>query len=144
MTEQYAVAALIRKRASLAGEIEQMQVRLRQLVADITSVDHTLRLLKPDIELEDIKPTAAMPWQQAFRGETFRIVLETLRASSRPVFAHEIAMNVMADKQLNTADKNLVKKFSARIGSVLRYHRRRGKVKATRGPGKKMLWEIAQ
>jgi hypothetical protein len=143
MTEQYAIEALKRKRAELTSRIEQNRAEMRQLVLDLDAVDATLKIFDPNIELEAIKPSAAMPWQQAFRGEIFRIVLETLRASPRPATAYEIAMHVMATKQLNTADKRLTSMFEKRVSSVLRHHRQRGKLRSTLGPGRRMLWEIA-
>ncbi len=142
MTEQYAVAALVRKRAEITGRIKAVQAELGQLCIDLDNVDATLRLFDPSIELEEIKPSAALPWHQAYRGEIFRIVLDTLRDAREPVTAYEIAMNVMAKKKLNTADKRLIDKFEKRVGSVLRYHRQRGKVKSAQGVGQRMVWGL--
>ena len=44
------VAALARKRAELAGEIEAGELRLRELRAGLAHVDATIRLFTPDYE----------------------------------------------------------------------------------------------
>ena len=144
MTEQYAVAGLLRKRRNLMEQVEAHKTALRQLVADIESLDATLRLFDPTIDLEEIRPSAAMPWQQSYRGEFFRAVLDTLRTAERPFTAYEIAMHVMAKKQLNTADKRLAARFDRRISAVLRYHRERGKVRSMPGMDQRVLWELVR
>ncbi len=108
MAEPYVVTALIRKRGELAGQIEHTQTQLRQLVIDLDNLDATLRLFKPDIDLEEIRPKPLPPRHHAFKGEVSRIVFAALRQSNRPLTAQEIARHVMAERGLNTADKRLV------------------------------------
>ena len=45
-----ATAALIRKRAELAGEVEALDARLAQLRADLVHLDAAIRIMCPDAE----------------------------------------------------------------------------------------------
>ena len=51
-----ATAALIRKRAVIAGEIEALDAKLGQLRADLVHLDAAIRIMCPDAEPELIRP----------------------------------------------------------------------------------------
>ena len=57
---------MIAKRAELAGELEHHQAKVRQLLIDLDSVDATIRLFKPDINLEEIRPKPLPPCHAAY------------------------------------------------------------------------------
>ncbi|MCH8095959.1 MAG: hypothetical protein IID53_02615 [Proteobacteria bacterium] len=144
MAEPHVVTALIRKRAEIAGQIEHTQTQLRQLVIDLDNLDATLRLFKPDIDLEEIRPKPLPPRHHAFKGEVSRIVLSALRQSDRPLTTHDLAQHVMAGRGLNTADKRLVRLVGKRVGACLRHHRNRGLVQSKRGPETHLVWWITR
>lgn len=56
--------------------------------------------------------------------------------------ARDIALRVMAERSLNTADKHLVNTIKKRIGACLRHNRRAGIVRTVAGPGKTVVWEV--
>lgn len=142
MAESHVVPALIRKRAEIAGQIEHAQSTLRQLIIDLDNLDATIRLFRPDIDLEEIKPKPLPPRHHAYKGEVSRIVLEALRQSDKPLTAQELAQHVMAERGLNTADKRLVKAIGKRVGACLRHNRERGVMRSTKGPGQFLVWSI--
>ena len=144
MAERHVVTALIDKRAELAGCIEHTQTQLRQLVIDLDHLDATIRQFKPDIDLEDIRPKPMPPRHSAFRGQVVRIVLDTLKQSPEPMTSHDLALHVMAERGLNTADRGLVKTVQKRVGSCLRWHRAKGVLRSREGHGGFLLWEIAR
>ena len=144
MAEPHVVTALIRKRAELAGQIEHTQTELRQFIIDLDNLDATIRLFKPDIDLEEIRPKPLPPRHHAFKGEVSRIVLDTLRQADKPLTTHDLAQHVMAERGLNTADKRLVQLVGKRVGACLRHHRGKGLVRSIRGKVSHLLWEIAR
>ena len=144
MAEPHVVTALIRKRAEIAGQIEHTQTLLRQLVIDLDNLDATLRLFKPDIDLEEIRPKPLPPRHHAFKGEVSRIVLSALRQSDRPLTTHDLAQHVMAGRGLNAADKRLVRLVGKRVGACLRHHRNRGLVQSKRGQETHLVWWITR
>lgn len=93
---------------------------------DLDAVDQALRLFKPDIELQAIKPKPLPPRHAAYKGEVARIVLGTLRDAKRPCTTQELTMHVMAERGMNTADTGLVKTVGKRVESCLRHHRTTG------------------
>ncbi len=142
MTEPHVVTGLMTKRAELAGILEHHQAKVRQLMIDLDAVDQALRLFKPDIELEAIKPKPLPPRHAAYKGEVARIVLGTLRDAKRPCSTQELTMHVMAERGMNTADKGLVKTVTKRVGSSLRHHRAKGLIRSVGGLGGLLVWSV--
>ena len=143
MAEPHVVTALVAKRAEIAGKIEHAQTSLRQLIIDLDNIDAAIRLFKPDIDLEEIRPKPLPPRNQAFRGEVSRLILSALRQSSAPLTAQDLARHVMAERGLNTADKRLVRTIGKRVGSSMRHLRNQGLVRSDKGPGPCLVWQIA-
>ena len=144
MTEPHVVTGLMTKRAELAGMLEHHQAKVRQLMIDLDAVDQALRLFKPDIELEAIKPKPLPPRHAAYKGEVARIVLGTLRDAKRPCSTQELTMHVMAERGMNTADKGLVKTVTKRVGASLRHHRSRGLIQSAAGIDDRITWQIVK
>lgn len=142
MTEPHVVTGLMTKRAELAGMLEHHQAKVRQLMIDLDAVDQALRLFKPDIELEAIKPKPLPPRHAAYKGEVARIVLGTLRDAKRPCTTQELTMHVMAERGMNTADTGLVKTVGKRVGSCLRHHRTSGLIKSDQGIAGRIVWSV--
>jgi hypothetical protein len=144
MADPHVVTGLIAKRAELAGQIDHAQTRLRQLIIDLDNLDATIRLFVPDIDLAEIKPKPMPPRHAAFRGEISRVVLGTLRTATGPLSTHDIALHVMAERGLNTADKRLVRLVGKRVGACLRHYRSAKIIRSERRPGLHMGWEIVR
>lgn len=143
MENQHTIHALMRKRAELAGQLEHHQALVRQTMIDLDNVDATLRLFEPDIALDEIKPKPLPPRHAAYKGEVGRVILETLRTTKRPCTAHELAMHLMASRNMNTADKRLVKTVQKRVGAALRHYREKGTIRSESGAGGLLVWETA-
>jgi hypothetical protein len=90
MAEPHVVTGLMTKRAELAGQLEHHQSKVQQLMLDLGAVDHALRLFKPNIKLDAIKPKPVMAHNVARKGEVSRIVLAALRAAARPCTTQEL------------------------------------------------------
>ncbi len=142
MNDPHVVTALVAKRAELAGLIEHHQAKVRQLMIDLDAIDQSLRLFKPDIELDDIRPKPLPPRHAAYKGEVSRIVLATLRNAKRACTTQELTMHVMAERGMNTADKRLVKTVGKRVGACLRHHRGKGLIRSAAGLRDRIAWEV--
>lgn len=142
MENEHALSALLRKRAELAGQFEHHQAKARQLLIDLDSVDATIRMFDPEIDLSEVKPKPMPPRHAAYKGEVARIVLGTLRDAKRACTTQELTMHVMAERGMNTADKRLVKTVSKRVGACLRHHRLKGLIRNAAGLGNRLAWEI--
>jgi hypothetical protein len=140
MTDEHVISGLMRKRAELAGKIDAMQTEVRQLLIDLDAVDSTLRLYVPDIELAIIKPKPLPPKHHAFRGELTSILLPTLRRFPDGLTSLELAKHVMVQRELDTADAQLVRMMAKRVGAALRNQRRHGVVRTVRRADSANLW----
>ncbi|MFN3658491.1 MAG: hypothetical protein ACK4UO_14670 [Pseudolabrys sp.] len=144
MAESHVLSGLLAKRSELAGKIEFAQAELRQMMIDLDSIDATIRLFNPEIDLVQIRPKIVPARNQAFRGEIARIVLGTLRKAGKPLPTHEVALHVMAARSLNMADKPLLRVINRRVGAAMRHHRIKGLIRSVPGPGRSVLWEIVR
>lgn len=142
MVKTHVLSGLLAKRAELAGKIEFAQSELRQMMIDLDSLDVTIRMFDPEIDLVQIRPKLVPARNQAFRGEIARIVLSTLRKAGKPLPTHEVALHVMAARSLNTADKPLLRVINRRVGAAMRHNRVKGLIRSVPGPGRSVLWEI--
>jgi hypothetical protein len=135
--------ALIRKRAQIAGRIEQLQFDMRVAVADLDSIDAAIHVFDPNIELQEIRSKPVPPRHQAFKGEISRIVFSTLRTTRIRLGTADIAARVIAERGLDTADPRLRKLISNRVGACLRLWEKKGLLRGSRGTDKLKNWEIA-
>lgn len=141
MAETHVVSALRSKRGELAGVIDALQDQLRQAMIDLDHVDATLRMFDPDIELEEIRPKPLPPRHHAFKGQVTRAILAMLRKDG-PMDARAITIRLMAERELNTADKKLADAMHKRIGAALRNLRDRTLVQSRSGSGGRLEWRV--
>ena len=107
---------------------------------DLDHVEETLRLLAPDIDIAAIAPRPVPPMHHAFRGETGRIVPESLRKAAGPLSTTQLTDCVMRERGLNLNDSKLCRTMSQRQGACLNHWKReRGVIRSMPGPGQMLL-----
>lgn len=141
---EHVLGGLIRKRKEIAGIIEDAQLRLRQAIIDLDNLDCAIRLFNPEIDLEEIRPSPLPPRHSAYKGEMSRIILGALRDAGRPMTSKELVFQVMAERGLAVHDKRLVRLLTKRVGASLKHYKHKGTLRATKGPGSYLLWEIVR
>jgi hypothetical protein len=140
----HVLSGLIRKRSEIAGQLEHAQATVRQLIIDIDSLDATIRLFAPDIDLEEIRPKPIPPRHTAFKGEVYRVILTCLRETQMALTTKDLTIRVMADRGLNIADPRLFRTIQKRVGASLRNMRARGRVVSAPGKGSNLTWGLGQ
>lgn len=143
MADTHVISALKSKRGELAGRIDALQDQLREAMIDIDHVDSTLRLFDPDIDLAEIKPKPLPPRHHAFKGQVTRAILEMLRQDG-PLDSKTVTVRLMAERELNQADKALKKAMQKRVGAALRNMRDRGLVTSQKGVNGLLDWSISR
>lgn len=143
MGTQHAITALRDKRGELSGQIDALQDQLRAAMIDLDHIDATLRMFDPDIELDEIRPKPLPPRHHAFKGQVTRSILAMLR-SEGAMDAKAITIRLMAERELNAADKALVKAMHKRIGAALRNLRERTLVRSETVSGGALRWSLAR
>jgi hypothetical protein len=143
MENEHVLADLIRKRAEVAAALEEAQSRVRRLTADMESVDATIRMLEPNIDLAAIRPKALPPRHVAHHGEVMQAIFDALRGTGEPLTTNDLTMRVMASRSLNTSDAPLVRTMQKRVGAAMRQLREKGRVRSERLHGGKAGRQLA-
>lgn len=139
----YVLTGLVKRRATLSGEIDQTYERLRKMVADLEALDATISQFDPNFIVESIKPKAFRPPKDwAHRGEMSRMVLSILRMATEPMTSRDIALEMLISRALDKRDQKLLRLMTKRVGVALRTQRENGVVAASQGPGQFKVWEI--
>jgi hypothetical protein len=144
----HALSGLVAKRAEIAGRIVEARTVLRQLIVDLDNIDAAIRIFDPNYDVDSIQPKAVAPLHGiSFRGEFVRLILDMMRNAKGPVTTNEVALHVMRQRGLNTADTALLALFNRRMRALLYHYRDRGMIRAVRGneEGRRRFnwWEIA-
>src|SRR3954453_3059298 len=99
MADDLAAAALVRKRAELAGRIEHMRSELETTVASLAALDATIRLFDPELRPQAIRPRPFPPRRGPEQpGMRVRNVVGGLRETGRPMTTREIAERLLAGR----------------------------------------------
>jgi len=122
MAESHVVAALISKRAELAGLIEHQQKEMGRLADDLAHLDATLRLFSPEIDLRTIRAKAHRVRNRFFRpGECQRMVLDIFReAQGAALSSRQIGEALAARKRLEPTTVMIEQMRKNAIGVVHR------------------------
>lgn len=137
------VHGLIDKRAEIVGKIEAFQAQLAQLMADLDSLERSIRIFEPDIDLGDAPVKPVPPSNAAFRGEVQRFLLDTIRKSEVALTTLDLARMIMEARGLNTSDKALRKLIGTRTGHSLGRLRRKGFLVAEKAnAGGLLRWQM--
>ena len=138
-----ATAAMIRKRAEVAGEVEALAARCDRLRADLVHLDAAIRIMCPDAQPELIRPRKpsrkGCDWFG--RGELARAVLDVLRGAGEPLEAMEIARAVMEAMGL-PVDAVALRRVAGMVKGAL--HRRDGRLVERVGNGRDVRWRIVE
>ena len=109
MRDTYAILALRRKRAYLAGEIAQAERQLADKYRTLKTLDATIQLFAPATNPELIP--AIRPHRRGLffrKGEQMRLCLSALREIGQPMSARQVAEHAMRAKGLPTDSEHIV------------------------------------
>ena len=118
-SNKYALAALRERRAELAGEIKDLESRLRHIRDSLIHVDGTLRLFDPDGNPTSIKPKRQYKRVKLFgQGKLNRLILDALRKAEKPLRTQELIDAIAAEVDFGPDAANGLK---GRVRSNLLY-----------------------
>jgi len=138
------LSGLLRKRAEMTGQVEALQAQLGALIADLSHVDATIRVFRPDIELADLPEKLAPAPFTGFRGEIQRFLLDELRKANHPLSTFDLAERIMRKRGLDPTDRLHFKLIARRTGYGLAKLRKRGKVTSKRAHSSAVMeWKLA-
>jgi len=126
------VQGLIRKRAEMAGQVTALQAQLGELIAAMSHIDASIRVFKPEIELDDLPERLAPAPFTGFRGEIQRFLLDELRKANHPLSTFDLAERIMRKRGLDPADRIVFTLIARRTGYALAKLRKSGCVTSHR------------
>lgn len=136
---QYAIAALKHKRATLAGEIVSLEKSLAWKRAQIEHVDATLAIFGM-AELATIKPIKPYKRVPLFKqGELAQLVRDALRRSGKPQTLSQVVANVVAE--LGHGEE-AIPAMRHRVRASLQYLWREKQCVTKTGNGTRVLWSL--
>jgi hypothetical protein len=97
-TNQYAIAALKDRRATLAGEIESYKQGIIDREEMLSHLDATLRALDPSYRADTVAPKKLRRVKLFGGGELNRLILDALRRGGKPMTNVEIAAAIVTVK----------------------------------------------
>lgn len=118
MAESPVIHALVRKRAELAGEIDDLNRRITAARARIAHVDGCLALFGYQREPKDIRPVRKRHAQLFQRGQLTRTVLDILREAERPMANREVAAEIVRRVGWDMDDAALLSAVTVRVKDV--------------------------
>jgi hypothetical protein len=145
MTDTHVVSALKAKRVEIASQIEDYREKMRLAVIALDHVEASLRLFDPDIDMGALSPRKVAQVLYDTKGDTGRVILETLRESMRPLTTEQVCLAVMKARGLDIDDKALCRLMMRRTNANLKHWaKKRGLIRSMPGPGQQLLWETAR
>lgn len=94
---KYALAALKKQRAEMAGEIACLTSKITWLKSQLGHVDATLRILDPTLDPKGLPVARVRKRIKLFRqGELSRLVVDALRRAGKPIGTHQIVTALLA------------------------------------------------
>jgi hypothetical protein len=113
-----AVAALNRKRAELAAELDELDRRARQLPADIVHLDAAMAIVDPARAAADV-PRLRVQHRPEWFGNLGRLCLDVLRGATEPMTSRQVAVAVMGLAGHDTDDDVAVRIVEHRVRASL-------------------------
>jgi hypothetical protein len=145
LADTHVVSALKEKRIQIANQIESLQGQLRRATIDLDHVEASLRLFDPDVDMAALSPRKVAQVLYDTKGDTGRVILETLRTTTGPLTTAQVCEAVMKARGLDTNDKGLCRLMMRRTNANLKHWaKKRGLIRSMPGVGQQLLWEIAR
>ncbi len=137
---QYAIAALKDRRATIAGELVQFKEAIRYREELLAHLDASLRLFDPDYKADTIPPKRLRRLKLFAAGELNRTILDVLRrANGKPLRPVDIARTMAADKGYQP---DTVHALAHRVRANLNYLLRRKELVVKTGERLSARWTL--
>ncbi|MBL6080697.1 hypothetical protein JMJ56_22015 [Belnapia sp. T18] len=137
------LSGLVKRRATLAGELEASQARSRQIHADLASLDAVIRQLDPNYPIASIQTKyvrTLAPEEFAGMGRT---VLDALRQAIQPLSIPDIASRVIVLRGMDAGSGAVRRAVEDGVARALRHQRKGGLVRNAEKVGRLLRWELA-
>jgi len=133
---------LVAKRAEIAGKLAANEAEHKRLANELRTLDATICIFEPDVDLSAVLPKPVATREAAFRGEITRIVFDALREATTPLTSQDVALVVLRERELTIEDPDLLQLMRKRVGACLLAKKRQGFVRSLDTGGPLLAWEM--
>lgn len=145
MAEDLAVAAMLRKHARIAGEIDQLRKHLAAQIANLDHLEAAIHVMDPVTVIPHNNSVKHQQRHDNFRGEMSKFVLAFLRQQEGTATSRDIALEFMTVRGLSSANPKDVSEQQKRVGYSLTRLKHKGLIRqASTGSDGFRNWEIAR
>jgi len=137
---QYALAALKDRRATMAGEIKSLKDKIAYRQDQLAHLDATILLLDPSFPVDTIPPKRPRQVKLFRHGELGRMTLDALRRSNGKALTNQQIAKAIVDAE-GYGDAAMPA-LALRVRGNLTYQRQRGMVSKT-GDRLTARWRLA-
>lgn len=120
MSQSFAISELLKKRATLAGDIAKLDQQTRRIRAQIVQVDGCLRLFGYKGDLRDITPVKTRAANLLPKGKLQQAVLDIVREAESPLNNRMIAAELIRRKGWASDDDILWDRITLRVKDVMK------------------------
>jgi hypothetical protein len=127
MGELHVISALVRKRAELSGRMIALDGEKAKLRSQLNHIDNVLALFGYKDVPRDIKPIAPRSFRFK-RNEVPRFIVRFEREAGEALSRRDLAFKIMAAKEWDAADFQLVRKVEASVKGAKAWKARAAKM----------------
>jgi hypothetical protein len=139
MMNSHIIAALLKKRRLIAGEIVQLEKKIAAIGDDLVHLEATIRVFQPDIELPVLKPLRIEHRHRNFKGGFLtRMVLDYAREHPGEAITVDALMPAaIGDRQLS---KHELSRLRVTVYQTLYRVERHGDLQRIEPEGRTVRW----
>jgi hypothetical protein len=137
------LSGLLRKRAELAGEVEEARRKWEASGSALDAIDAAIRVFSPNIAPEDLPEKRQAPAYTGGTSEIQRFMMDMLRRTGKPIRTLEAAAAVMAERHLDPRDRVTATLIRKRCADSFGKLRAKGIVTGEKyGSGSELEWRL--
>ncbi len=136
--KDHVLSGLAKRRAEIVAEIKKADLALQSLMADLEHLDATVKQFDPAS-----RPAPAIRTYRGQRGHMTKAILTMLRRSGYPMTVRAIAVQIMADRDMDRTDKKAVLRMIVQVRIALLRQQRNGVVAYQEKPEESGVWGVA-
>ena len=142
MAQSHVMSALVSKRGELAGQIEYHQSEIKQIKADLDSIDKAIKVFDSDYDLRKIKSRKTNGKNNFFEArEGNTLLMDVFREVARPISTGDLLNEVVSRKAFDTEVIN-VKALRASLFVILKRLQKSNVIEEVNRDGLEIIWNL--
>jgi hypothetical protein len=138
---QNTISGLLRKRAEMMGEAQQLREALAAISNDMEALDRVLETLGYEGDPASVMPSGHRVVFFA-RNELRRFCLDEMRKAEGPMTSRDLADKIITIQGLDAEDRKMRNEMVRRVGQSLKLLRKQGLARSQRNEPGHLVWSV--